>query len=89
MLTICDVYKSAQRPEVYIYVARQDGLKRVPAELLKNFGDPELTLSFNLTQGQKLAKEDSREVAKNLKERGYHLQMPPATLGQLGKQADE
>ena len=86
MLKICDVYKSVQKPEVYIYVARHEGLKRVPAELLENFGEPVLALSFNLTGDRKLAKEDTREVANNLQKKGYHLQMPPAALGQLGKQ---
>lgn len=88
MLTICDVYKSVQKPEVYIYVARHEGLKRVPAELLENFGEPVLALSFNLIEDRKLAKEDTREIAKNLQEKGYHLQMPPTTLGQLGRQED-
>ncbi len=86
MLTICDVYKSEDKPEVYIYVSRQEGLKQVPSELLENFGKPKLALSFMLTPDRKLVKEDIREVARNLSKQGYHLQMPPITLGQLGKQ---
>jgi uncharacterized protein YcgL (UPF0745 family) len=86
MITICDVYKSEDKPEVYIYVSRQEGLKRVPPELLENFGEPKLTLSFTLSPDRKLAKEDIEEVSRNLSQQGYHLQMPPVSLGQLGKQ---
>jgi hypothetical protein len=88
MINICDVYKSEDKPEVYIYVSRQEGLSRVPSELLKSFGEPKLTLSFNLTPEKKLVKEDSREVARNLEEQGYHLQMPPIIIGELGKRED-
>ena len=74
MLTICDVYKSVQKPEVYIYVARHEGLKRVPAELLENFGEPVLALSFNLAEDRKLAIENEQAKLDGLlknRDRGF------------------
>lgn len=81
----CDVYKSASHPEMFLYVARRDGLDRVPESLLKKFGEPELALSLVLTEDRKLAREDSQKVLQNLEDQGYHLQLPPVTVGQLGK----
>ncbi len=77
MNTICDVYKSIRQPDMYIYVDREDGLTRIPSDLLDRFGQPELALSFILTPGRKLAKEDSEKVQQNLVENGFHLQLPP------------
>lgn len=79
MKTICDVYKSIKQPDMYIYVSRQDGLDRVPSELLDMFGEATLALTFVLTKGRKLARQDSEKVSKNLINQGYHLQMPPAS----------
>ena len=85
MAITCDVYKSDKRSEMFIYVSRQEGLERVPVDLLERFGEPILTLSFDLTADRKLAKEDSQKVLRNLEDQGYHLQMPPLTLGDLGR----
>ena len=86
MKIICDVYRGDKRPESYIYVDKGVGLKRVPEELLNLFGELEISFSFVLTEDRKLAKEDSKKVMANLSEQGYHLQMPPLYLGQLGKE---
>ncbi|HJL62255.1 MAG TPA: YcgL domain-containing protein [Pseudomonadales bacterium] len=85
MNTICDVYKSASQPEMYLYVAKGDGLSRIPAELLETFGEPELALTFVLSEGRALAKEDAGLVMRNLTEQGFHLQFPPLQKGELGK----
>ena len=81
----CDVYKSNTREEVYIYVNSGQGLEKVPEALLKQFKDPEFCFAFKLEADRKLAREDSSKVMMNLKEQGYHLQMPPVIVGQLGK----
>ena len=84
---LCDVYKSAKKAEVYLYVDHGEGLERVPESLILQMADPEFCFSFELTPARKLAREDSASVIKNLKEQGYHLQMPPVIVGQLGKKA--
>ncbi|MBV1879614.1 MAG: YcgL domain-containing protein [Pseudomonadales bacterium] len=84
MALLCEVYKSDKHPEVYIYVPKDKGLQNLPEDLRAKFGEPELALTFELTEHRRLAKEDSQEVLKNLQSQGYHLQMPPLKLGQLG-----
>ena len=89
MKTICDIYRSPNQPEMYIYVTKRDGLKRVPEELLSLFGQPEFSLTLVLTPDRKLRSEDAQKVLTNLDLQGYHLQMPPSTLGQLGRRENQ
>jgi hypothetical protein len=43
--------------------------------MLRVFGSPEFSFSFNLTQERALAQEDTGEVLDNLENQGYHLQL--------------
>lgn len=74
----CDVYKSLNKENYFLYVKSGEGLNGVPAELMTHFGESELTLTFTLSKERKLAKEDAATVLANLDEQGYHLQLPPA-----------
>ena len=76
-MILCEVYRSSKKPDIYLYVTKNEGLARVPDELMATFGALEHTLSFKLTAERKLAKEDAVKVIKNLEEQGYHLQLPP------------
>ena len=74
----CDVYKSTRKENYYLYVKAGEGHSRVPEALLAQFGRLEKALSFTLTPERTLAKEDPRQVIRNLRNQGYHLQLPPA-----------
>ena len=74
----CDVYKSTRKEHLFLYVDHDVGLERVPEDLLQQFGEPEMTISFLLTRERTLAREDPVRVLANLNEHGYHLQLPPA-----------
>jgi len=76
-MILCDVYRSSKKPGIYLYVRKDEGLARVPEELMLTFGTPKHALSFKLTAERKLAKEDASKVIENLQEQGYHLQLPP------------
>ena len=80
MTVECDVYKSLKKEGYYLYVKTGEGLEAVPIELMNQFGDGELTLTFTLSKGRTLAKEDAAAVLANLELQGYHLQLPPADL---------
>ncbi|KRW58049.1 YcgL domain-containing protein [Pseudomonas sp. TTU2014-080ASC] len=77
MKQICSIYKSPRKNEMYLYVLRSEGLSRVPEALLGMFGPPALAMELVLTPERKLAREDINKVLENLKEQGFHLQMPP------------
>jgi hypothetical protein len=81
MTVVCDVFKSVKHTDMYLYVRKEDGLDRVPAELIEKFGPREKALTFELTPDRKLAREDARKVLANIDEHGYHLQLPPPRYG--------
>ena len=71
------VYKGSRRAETYLYVPAADALARVPDTLLELMGELELVMEIELHPKRRLAREDIATVLRNLRERGYHLQMPP------------
>ena len=78
MKRICSIYHSPRKNGMYLYVLKEDALKRVPEELLTAFGKPRHAFDLVLTPERKLAREDIAQVLENLDSQGYHLQMPPA-----------
>ena len=71
----CHIYRSSRKLDTYLYLSEKDDFSSVPDELMKVFGPPEFSFSFDLTAARKLAKEDAVEVLDNLENRGYHLQL--------------
>jgi len=78
MKIACDVYKSLSKENYYLYVLADEVMEHVPEALRQQLGTVEIALSFELTEERNLAKEDPVVVMANLKEHGYHLQLPPA-----------
>lgn len=79
----CWVYRSTRQQEMYLYLSEEEAFDKVPAELLERFGDPILVIELELNARRKLAREDVVEVMRNLRERGFHLQMPPRVQANL------
>lgn len=72
---LCHIYRSNLKFDTYLYLVDKDDFSIIPEELLRVFGSPEFSFSFDLTEGRTLAKEDAAEVIENLESRGYHLQL--------------
>ena len=72
---LCHIYRSNRKLDTYLYLADKDDFSVIPQELLRVFGPPEFSFSFDLTEERKLAKEDTAEVIENLENHGYHLQL--------------
>ena len=72
----CAIYKSLKKNDTYLYMAEKDNFSKVPEPLLQALGKPVYVMELELSVERKLAKEDVKEVMKNLEERGWHLQMP-------------
>jgi len=73
----CWVYRSAKVSECYLYLAEKGGLHRLPDVLRRSLGRLELVMELELTPQRRLAREDVGRVLENLREQGFHLQMPP------------
>jgi len=73
----CVIYRSPQRDQTYLYVEKKDDFSRVPEELLKGFGKPQLAMILPLDGSKKLVNASLEKVTAALQEQGYYLQLPP------------
>ncbi|HEX4503244.1 MAG TPA: YcgL domain-containing protein [Scandinavium sp.] len=73
----CVIYKSIKRDQTYLYVEKKDDFSRVPEELMKGFGQPQLAMILPLDGRKQLVNASLEKVKKALTEQGYYLQMPP------------
>ncbi len=77
MKIICQIYRSAKEEGMYLYVRKEEGLTRVPDELLALFGKPQPAMVLLLTPEKKLARVSVEKVAQSLVSQGFYLQLPP------------
>ncbi len=75
---LCDIFKSLKHQEMYLYVDRDEGLERVPEELLDQVGKTARVTTLVLTPDRKLARARAAEVLAAIDDKGYYLQLPPA-----------
>lgn len=73
------IYRSSVKPDMYIFVAADEELSRVPEELMKRFGRPIEAMSIELDADVVLARADAVTVLEQIQQEGFYLQMPPAT----------
>ncbi len=87
----CVIYRSPLRDQTYLYVEKKDDFSRVPEELLKGFGKPQLAMVLKLADRDRLANADINKVKQGLSEQGYYLQLPPPieSLLKIHLQADK
>ncbi|MFV2004998.1 MAG: YcgL domain-containing protein, partial [Gammaproteobacteria bacterium] len=61
---------------MYIYLAEEDNFENVPREIYNTLGIVEFSMELEVSPGTRLAREDIATVLNNLKEHGFHLQLP-------------
>ena len=89
MKILCDIYKTASREEMYLFLARDRGFEAVPEALLNSFGEPQLVTTIVLTEDRKLARADINQVLAELDDRGFYLHMPPSEYPEDNLQGDQ
>lgn len=72
-----DVYKTARRPQTFLFVPKDLLPDDWPADLYAVFQAPEKVLSLTLTAEQTLAAQPAEVVMEAIRTRGYFLQLPP------------
>ncbi|WP_223670746.1 YcgL domain-containing protein [Kangiella shandongensis] len=84
---MCSIYKSAKKPDTYLYVPFDTDFEDLPEGLMSVWGEPELVMHLDLAKREQLALVDINELKSKLDEEGYYLQMPPSQeeLAQLIK----
>ncbi len=73
----CFVYRSNNKPGLYLYLKEKDNFDAVPESLIKLIGDTQFSFEFDLGKNRKLVRAEAKEVVRIMKENGYFLQMPP------------
>jgi len=74
----CIVYRSRIKDGMYLYLAANHPYAELPENILQGMGrEPEEAMRLTLVLERKLARVDIVQVMENLRERGFHLQMPP------------
>lgn len=73
---ICNIYRSDTKSGLYIYLAKGKGISDLPEELVKKLGKYTEVMELDLDTRNSLANEDIKKVKINLKEQGYHIQLP-------------
>ncbi|WP_019604589.1 YcgL domain-containing protein [Teredinibacter turnerae] len=79
---IVDIYRSARKEGMYLYVRKGYDLGQLPAALLTQFGRAEHAMAMLLTAQKKLARADAKAVIAAVETQAYYLQMPPSPSGQ-------
>ena len=72
----CFIYRCSLKPDMYIYLAEEDVFDNVPREIFNTLGIVEFAMELEITPETRLAREDTKTVLSNLKEYGFHIQLP-------------
>lgn len=72
----CFIYRCSLKPDMYIYLAEEDNFENVPKEIFNSLGIVEFSMELDIKPDTKLAREDTGTVISNLKEHGFHIQLP-------------
>ncbi|GAB3779816.1 YcgL domain-containing protein [Dyella agri] len=73
----CFVYASRRKPDTYLWLAERDNFSVLPEPLRGMLGVLRFALELPLDEQRRLPREDARQVLAHLRERGWHLQLPP------------
>ena len=72
----CFIYSSSNKPDLYIYLAEEDNFEKVPTAMYDSLGNIAFSMELEISEATKLAREDVSMVLSNLKEHGFHIQLP-------------
>lgn len=75
--THCHVYRSKRKDGLYLFLSKDEDFECIPEGIRKTLGQLEKAMELDLTPTSKLARSSAAEVISNLKEHGFHIQLPP------------
>lgn len=73
----CFVYASRRKSDTYLWLAERDGFGILPPPLREMLGELRFALELPLDEQRRLPRGDAAQVLAHLRERGWHLQLPP------------
>jgi len=72
----CFIYRCTNKPDLYIYLAEEDVFDNVPRAIYNSLGIVEFSMELDINDDTKLARENTSTVISNLKQHGFHIQLP-------------
>ena len=72
----CFIYRCNNKPGMYIYLAEEDVFENVPKKIFDSLGIVEFSMELDISEKTRLAREAIETVITNLKEHGFHIQLP-------------
>lgn len=85
---ICAIYASTRKDGMYLYMKKDANFDQLPDALKQLFGRPRLAMTMLLDGKKPLAKADVDDVAKQIEEKGFYLQMPPVVQDEASQLAE-
>lgn len=73
----CYIYKSSRKAETFLFVRAENDFSSVPAPLLEALGMLQKVMDLELTPERKLARGNAAQIMHELRQTGFHLQLPP------------
>lgn len=64
---------------MYIYLAEENDFDAIDSSIRNKLGQLDYAMCIEIDENSKLARENPENVIKNLKEKGFHLQLPSET----------
>ncbi|MBW6476807.1 MAG: YcgL domain-containing protein [Chromatiales bacterium] len=75
--TLCFIYRSLRKDGVYLFLDKEEGFDALPETLLKSLGKLEKAMELEIDADSKLAYSKPSDVLHNIKQQGFHIQLPP------------
>lgn len=70
------IYRSKHKVGLYLFLAEADQFDVIPQEIMQSLGVLEKSMELDLHEERTLALSDVIVVMQNLKEHGFHIQLP-------------
>jgi len=70
------IYRSDSKAGLYVYLAENKKINDLDADLIKLLGKHTMVMELDLKSRDQLARQDIEKVKLNLKQQGYHVQLP-------------
>ena len=74
---LCEIFKSKKKDETYLFVEKAFDLEELPLALKGVIGELIFVMELEISEGRKLARDEPLVVLANIKNQGFHLQLPP------------
>lgn len=78
------VFKSKKVADLYLFVDKGYDIEELPVDLRSRLGALDVALELEMDASTRFQRTTAEEVASNLDNQGFHLQLPPSSFEPAG-----